>query len=96
MNICSREYDEPAGEGEFTLRMTVEELQVISAMLYVTRLGPGTYQRASMKLMGTIEQITDKDFQARAADDVDLHVTQVDDSERTVAILNRYQIILEV
>ena len=77
MKISSRPGEEPAGEGAYTLRMDLEELQLISAYLYNTRLGLNAYQMAAFKLMHTIESLFGDDFTEDAASSVDLYVSKL-------------------
>lgn len=101
MKIKSRNTDIPAvssgGAGKYTLNTTFEELQYIAALLYVTRLGGGTYKGAAFDLINTIEGLFDEDFLEQAATDVNFYVSIVGDDGITIMESYPYtEVCLEV
>jgi hypothetical protein len=98
MKIQSRPEEAVAGSGEFTLRMSFEELQLIGTLMYITRLGVGSvYKQAAAKLLDTITEIFDDDFFDESAMDVDLHISITSDEDDD--IIGQYpcaNVIIEV
>lgn len=86
MKIFSRPESVVAGSGNYTIKMDFEELQLIAAVLFITRLGSGSpYRDAALKLLTTLEQgLFDSDFTAEAGDDVDLSISVLSDDGDTI------------
>jgi hypothetical protein len=96
MRIQSRPEEAPYGAGAYTLSMDREELEYIASMLYVTRLGKGTYKAAAFKLLQTMEEIFDDDFPEEAAKNVDLMVSVVTADDTITEQHHHSTICLEV
>ena len=65
--IVSRQNNSAAGDGEFTLQVSREELELIASTLYITRLNGGKYGYAARSLLDTIDEavgLTDWAMQA--------------------------------
>lgn len=75
---------EIVGDGPFIIAMEQDELELISALLGLVRLGHNQYQRAALRLMNSIEAVSaDADFFSYALDQVQ-PVIEVFDDTRTV------------
>lgn len=97
MKIQSRPSTEPAGSGEYLIRATYEQLQLIGALVYIVRLGQGSaYRQAAFDLMTTLENdLFDEEFTSISSDDVNLAVTIEDDIGALMTVHNS-QVIIEV
>lgn len=97
MKICSRPDETVAGSGPYTLRMDFNELQLIGALMYVTRLGSGSeYREAAHKIINTIEDMFGGDFLDDASSDVNMCVSLVDDDDDTIEQYHNSIIVIEV
>ena len=97
MKICSRPQEDTLGEGQFTLKVDMAELELIGALVYVTRLGRGApYKEAAYKLMTALEDEFGVDFTEDAANSVNLHVSKVDDCDTVIEQFHHSEIVLEV
>ena len=94
--IISRPDDQPAGEGAFTIRMDIEELQYIGAMLYNTRLGDSVYKEAAFKLVNTLDDLFGEDFIQDASTEVNMHVSIEDDRGNVIDVKHNSNICIEV
>lgn len=84
-------------QGVYTLELKLHELQYISALLYVTRLGYSKYQTAAYDLMGTIDDIIqDDEFSKISSNLVDFKVSIVDDNDKIIEIHHNSKICIEV
>ena len=69
------------GDGENLLRVTDEELELITAYLYVTRLGkPGIYKAAAFSLSVAISDALGDDFSEEAYNNV-MPTISIEDSQ---------------
>ena len=60
-----------AGTGPYILALSTEELQLISALIVMCRLGHGTYETAAMNISNLVEQVSGiDDFGLEALMDV--------------------------
>jgi hypothetical protein len=88
MKIRSRPLpSQPAtiGNGFIDLKLTSEQLELISALVYNCRLGNGSvYKTAAFEIIGMIEDEYGTDFMDDASDNVDLQVTVEDDASNVV------------
>ena len=97
MKILSRPKEDELGTGAFTLKVDMEELQLIGALVYITRLGVGSpYRKAAYNLMSALEDQFGDDFTEESSDVVDLSVSQVDDSDTVLQQFHHTEIVLEV
>jgi hypothetical protein len=97
MKIQSRPETAVAGSGEFTLRMSFEELQLIATLMYVTRLGSGSvYRVAAAKLLDTISDIFGDDFFEESSNDINLHISITGDDDDIIEQIASSHIIIEV
>ncbi len=98
MKITSRttDSDAVAGEGEFTIRMTFEQLQFVAAMAYNTRLGSEPYKEAAYQLINTTEELFGDGFAEDAYFAVDMHISIEDDSGTIIARFQAEDITIEV
>lgn len=96
MKIYSRPEGQVYGEGAYSIAVDIEELELIAAFLYVTRLGKGTYKAAAYKLMTTVESIFDDGFLELSSDSIDLHVSQIDARDTIIEQFDNSEIIFEV
>lgn len=94
--IISRPDDQPAGEGAFTIRMDIEELQYIGALLYNTRLGDSVYKEAAYKLVNTLDELFGEDFIQDASNAVDMSITVEDDRGNVIDQHHNSNICIEV
>lgn len=85
-----------SGTGPYTVNMTFEEVQLIGALMYVTRLGFGLYAEAAARLLNSLDNMFDQDFAAESAQDVQMTVSIVDDQDKIVQSVQSDFIILEV
>lgn len=78
-----------AGDGEFLIAMSQDEITLIGALLGMVRLGQRQYQQAAMNIMDALEDLTDdQDFTTTALVDVQPQL-EVRDSN-TFDIIARY------
>ena len=60
-----------AGDGEFLIAMSREEITLIGALLGMVKLGHRQYQQAAMSILDALEEVTDdEDFSLTALLDV--------------------------
>lgn len=94
MIISSRASSQIAGgQGILTSVLTVDELDLIAALLWATKLGSGVspWRDAASALVGKIEQVTDNDFMQVAGEMVDPKFEILDDNgvvTETVSIIH--------
>ena len=81
MKIVSRPFEQPMGSGSYTLKMDFEDIQLLSAYLYITRLGDGVFKQSAYKLLNTFEDTFGSDFLEEAAEEVDMIISRVDDED---------------
>jgi len=96
MKIISRPEDMPVGQGDFLVKMTLEQLQYIGAMLYNTRLGDGTYKDAAFELVGVMDDLFGDSFIQEASEAVDFSITIEDNRGNPVAEYHNSDICIEV
>ena len=85
------------GSGAYTLKVDMEELQLIGALVSITRLGHGSpYRDAAFKLMTSLEDEFGVDFTEDSSDAVDLSVSHVDDCDTILEQFHHSEIVLEV
>lgn len=73
MKISSRPASTNAVSSSPLLDLTLEELEYIGALLYITRLGKGTYANAAYTLLTRLEDALGEDFSQVAAGKVDAY-----------------------
>jgi hypothetical protein len=96
MKIRSRATPETFGEGDYTFNLSFEEVQLIAAFLYVTRLGEGVYKPAALSLLNMFEDAFDEDFNMEASEDVGLSVSVVNEHGTIIDTFDDDHFILEV
>ena len=98
MKNSSEPIDYIAGTGQYTVKMDIAELQLIAAVLNITRLGKGSiYRTATRKLLLTIsDELFDEDFLGQAAKEVNLYVSVVDADGNIIAKHHNDEICVEV
>lgn len=83
MKIVSRptqDAPDTIGSGSINVLLSPEQLQLITALVYNTRLGTGTvYSAAAFQLIDLIEEEYGQDFCDEALEDVNLQVSVADD-----------------
>lgn len=63
--------NEIAGDGDFLIAMSIEEVMLIGSLLGMIKLGPRPYQQAALNLMDALEELTgDSDFTLSALTEV--------------------------
>jgi len=80
------------------MKLDVEDLQLMCAYLYITRLGDGVYKASAYKLITVIEDYFGSDFLEEAADKINMIISKVDDDDGDT-ILEQFDnrvIVLEV
>jgi hypothetical protein len=96
MATLSSRPDESPGFGGIT-SLSHEELQLISAFLYVTRLGSGSpYRDAAFALMNRIENHFGDDFLPDAAADVDMKIDIIDQQGHVERSIGAHWIEIDV
>jgi hypothetical protein len=97
MRISSRPGGAPVGTGTYRVNVGIEELRLIGALMYITRLGGGTYKEAAFRLLGTIEEFFGEDFVEQASTAVGLRVSVLAADGVTVKhVLHGGDVCLEV
>jgi len=98
MKIVSRPEETVIGNGQFTIKLDLEEIQLMCAYLYITRLGDGTYKQAAYKLMTSLEDTFGSDFFEEACELVDMQISRVDDDDGDTILeqFDNSSIVLEV
>ena len=96
MKIISRPEDMPVGQGEYLVRMDLAQLQFIGAMVYNTRLGPGTYKEAAYELVTVMDELFGDDFIQDAANTVNMSITVEDNRGNVIAEHSHDNICIEV
>lgn len=96
MKLASRPEESVIGSGPYAIKLTFEQLQLISSVLYVTRLGTGQYQEAAFELLNTITDAFGDDFIEQSAIDVNLCVSILDDEGEALAEYPSDDFCLEV
>jgi len=67
----SNSSDTIAGDGDFIIAMSIDELILIASLLGMVKLGQRPYQIAALNLMDSLEELTaDKDFTLTALSEV--------------------------
>lgn len=83
MKIVSRPQEDlptTIGSGNVTMKLSFDQLRLISALVYQCRLGQATpYSKAAFELNELIANEYGDDFMEETADDVDVQVTIEDD-----------------
>ena len=72
------EEDYIVGKGPYLIRMTMEQLQLISALMYITTLGGSSeYATAAYQLMTTIDEelMLDQDFGMNSFNEINFNVS---------------------
>ncbi len=98
MKIKSKRFRDVAGSGPYLLHMTREQLELVAAVLYVTRLGVGSkYRQAASTLIDVVEEIFDGGFFEQASDAVNMHVSITEnDGNTVVAQFDHKNVAIEV
>lgn len=99
MKIVSRPDVTTFGEGDYKLKVTFEQLQLIAAFCYSVRgsMKATEYGQAAYELMEVFEgQIFDDDFCATAWNNVDLIVSIEDDGGELLSQYAKENITFEV
>ena len=96
MKLASRPEDTTFGDGEYTLKLTFEQLEFLASMAYLTRLGDGEYKAAVFDLINTLEEAFDEDFLEEAFDNVSPNFSVVDDGGDTIDSYHGNQICIEI
>lgn len=81
MKIISRPEKHQMGSGNFTMKMDLEDIQLLCAYLGITRLGDALhdsiYKASACKLINVIEASLGEDFFNEAFDKVDMLISKV-------------------
>ena len=76
-----------AGNGEYVIARTLEERQLMSALVCMTKLGQRPYQKAAYNLLEAIEDLTDdSDFAVNALDDIAPVLEVIDPADGSTAM----------
>lgn len=94
--IISRPDDQPAGEGEYLVRMDFEQLQYIGALVYNTRLGTDPYKEAAFRLVGVMDELFGNDFLEDASRAVNMAVSIEDHRGNVIEQHGHDNICIEV
>lgn len=94
--IISRPDDQPAGEGEYLVRMDFEQLQYIGALVYNTRLGTDLYKEAAFRLVGVMDELFGDDFLEDASQAVNLTISIEDNRGNVIEQHGHDNICIEV
>jgi len=85
------------GHGPYSINVTFEELQLIGAYLFTTRLGQGSvYKRSALNLLNALDEVFDEDFTENAFTDVGLTISHVDPNDTIINTLVADEFVLEV
>jgi hypothetical protein len=86
------------GTGDILIRVSQHQLELIAAVLFVTKLGPRPYEQAALEMMSTIEDVfcDDPDAIANAFINVGADIDIVDDFGNVLNTLSADNIVIRV
>ncbi|WP_407305332.1 hypothetical protein [Acinetobacter sp.] len=96
MILSSRPDELVVGSGPYTMKFKIEELELIGALLYVTRLGNGMYQDAAFNLIAAIESLMGGDFLEESSNAVSPIFSILDDQCDIIEQYSSESITIEV
>lgn len=97
MKIVSRPTSGPIGSGNYHVKIDHRDLQLIAALLAITRLGKRSiYQESAYKMICMLEETFGSDFLAESSESVDLFISISDDNGQIIDQFPYTEIVIEV
>jgi len=96
MKLSSRPDAMVVGSGPYTMKFELQDLELIGALLFITRLGNGTYKMAAYNMINSIESLLGEDFLEEASANVTPVFSVVDDRGDIIEQHSHDDICIEV
>lgn len=91
----SQDDDIHLGTGKFSLRLTEDQLRLIAAFLYITKLGHGGWNQEAYQIVSAIEDVSHDDFIEESFEYVQPFFSVTDDKDNIVETYSGNDIIID-